>query len=203
VDLARGLLHVERSWDDEEGAIDGKTKAARRTVPIASELRRYLAAHKLRSAAATDEALVFGVAPSVPFTPTTVRSRARAAWTALWRCSAGCEGDVTVQGDTDSPLCERCGKRLSPKHAPIGLHECRHTFASLMIAAGVNAKALSSYMGHASVTITYDRYGHLMPGNEDEAALLLDHYLERGQSSRGAVSRDMQESSSLGPAAVV
>ena len=29
------------------------------------------------------------------------------------------------------------------KLAPIGLHECRHTFASLMIAAGVNAKALS------------------------------------------------------------
>lgn len=27
---------------------------------------------------------------------------------------------------------------------PIGLHECRHTFASLMIAAGVNAKALST-----------------------------------------------------------
>lgn len=30
-----------------------------------------------------------------------------------------------------------------------------------MIAAGVNAKALATYMGHASVTITYDRYGHL------------------------------------------
>ena len=30
---------------------------------------------------------------------------------------------------------------------PIGLHECRHTFASLMIAAGVNAKALSTYSG--------------------------------------------------------
>ena len=29
----------------------------------------------------------------------------------------------------------------------IGLHECRHTFAALMIAAGVNAKALSTYWG--------------------------------------------------------
>jgi integrase len=60
---------------------------------------------------------------------------------------------------------------------PIGLHECRHTFASLMIAAGVNAKALSAYMGHSSVTITLDRYGHLMPGNESEAAQRLDAYL--------------------------
>jgi hypothetical protein len=29
------------------------------------------------------------------------------------------------------------------------------------------------------LTISYDRYGHLMPGNEDEAAELLDGYLER------------------------
>jgi integrase len=61
----------------------------------------------------------------------------------------------------------------------IGLHEARHTFASLMIAAGVNAKALSTYMGHASVSITFDLYGHLMPGNESEAAGMLDEYLAR------------------------
>jgi integrase len=59
----------------------------------------------------------------------------------------------------------------------ITLHECRHTFASLMIAAGVNAKALSTYMGHANISITLDRYGHLMAGNEEEAAGLLDTYL--------------------------
>lgn len=61
---------------------------------------------------------------------------------------------------------------------PIGLHDCRHTFASLMIAAGVNAKALSTFMGHSSITITLDRYGHLFPGSEAEAASLLDAYLE-------------------------
>jgi integrase len=59
----------------------------------------------------------------------------------------------------------------------ITLHECRHTFASLMIAAGVNAKALSTYMGHANISITLDLYGHLFPGNENEAAALLDAYL--------------------------
>ena len=47
-----------------------------------------------------------------------------------------------------------------------------------MIAAGVNVKALSTYMGHSSITITLDRYGHLMPGNEEQAAALLDAYLE-------------------------
>jgi integrase len=59
----------------------------------------------------------------------------------------------------------------------VTLHECRHTYASLMIAAGVNAKALSTYMGHSNISITLDRYGHLMPGNEEEAAGLLDSYL--------------------------
>jgi integrase len=72
---------------------------------------------------------------------------------------------------------------------PIGLYECRHTFASFSIAAGVNAKALSTYMGHSSVTITYDRYGHLMPGNEAEAAGLLDAYLEAAAGGVGSAAR--------------
>ena len=66
---------------------------------------------------------------------------------------------------------------------PIGLHEARHTFASLMIAAGVNAKALATYMGHANIAVTFDRYGHLMPGNETEAAGLLDAYLDRADTA--------------------
>ena len=65
---------------------------------------------------------------------------------------------------------------------PIGLHECRHTFASLLIAAGVNAKAITAYLGHASIQTTFDLYGHLMPGNEDEAVALVDAYLERSDS---------------------
>lgn len=68
---------------------------------------------------------------------------------------------------------------------PIGLHECRHVYASFMIAAGVNPKALSTYMGHTSIVVTLDRYGHLMPGNESEAAGMLSAYLER--SSPGHV----------------
>ena len=65
---------------------------------------------------------------------------------------------------------------------PIGFHQCRHTYASFMIAAGVNAKALSAYMGHTSITTTLDRYGHLFPGNEGEAAELLDTWLIRAHA---------------------
>jgi integrase len=56
-----------------------------------------------------------------------------------------------------------------------------HTYASFMIAAGVNAKALSVFMGHSSIKVTFDLYGHLMPGTEAEAAALLDAFLSRGR----------------------
>jgi integrase len=61
----------------------------------------------------------------------------------------------------------------------IGLHECRHTYATLLIDARVNPKTVSTFMGHASISITLDRYGHLFPGSEDEAAQLVDAYLAR------------------------
>jgi hypothetical protein len=48
-----------------------------------------------------------------------------------------------------------------------------------MIAAGVNAKALSEFLGHASISMTFDLYGHLLPGTHDEAAGLLDALLAR------------------------
>src|SRR5262249_54323262 len=46
----------------------------------------------------------------------------------------------------DSSLAARAGTAWRRAELdPITLHECRHTFASMMIAAGVNAKALSTY----------------------------------------------------------
>jgi hypothetical protein len=50
-------------------------------------------------------------------------------------------------------------------------------------------------MGHADIATTYDLYGHLLPGSEDEAATRLDAYFERAsapqlrhsRSSNGAV----------------
>ena len=55
-----------------------------------------------------------------------------------------------------------------------------------MIAAGVNVKALSTFMGHSSITITLDRYGHLLPGSEEEAAGMRDAYLGRSAGQKWA-----------------
>jgi integrase len=146
VDLADGLIRVERSMSGH-GELGGpKSRAGRRSVPIVAALRDLLVDHKLVTRRA--RGLVFGSSGAQPFTPTAVRKRALTAWR-----RAGLE--------------------------PIGLHECRHTFASLLIAAGVNAKAITAYLGHASIQTTFDLYGHLMPGNEEEAVALVDAYLER------------------------
>jgi integrase len=151
VDLASGLIRVQRSYDEKARVfVTPKSRAGERKVPIAAVLRDELVAHKRR--VGWPDGLVFGRTTERPFDGSSCWRRDRLAW-----------------------------KRASL--SPLGFHEARHTFASLMIAAGVNAKALSTYMGHSSVTITYDRYGHLMPGNEDEAAGLLDAYLERANTA--------------------
>lgn len=146
IDLAEGVIRVERGWDMKEGEQETKGRN-RRKVPIASALREQLAAHMMRSGRRGDD-LLFGESATKPLDVRRFTDRADTAW-------------------KDAGL-----KRIT-------LHECRHSYASLMIAAGVNAKALCDYMGHSSIQVTYDKYGHLMPGNHEEAAGLLDAYLLR------------------------
>jgi integrase len=67
----------------------------------------------------------------------------------------------------------------------IGLHECRHTFASFAIAAGLNIKQVSTYMGHADVKITLNTYGHLFGDDPEQAAVKLDEYLAAAVARQG------------------
>ena len=53
-------------------------------------------------------------------------------------------------------------------------HELRHTAASLAIGAGANVKAVQMMLGHASATLTLDRYGHLFSDELDNVAERLD-----------------------------
>jgi Phage integrase family len=148
LDFEKGLIRVERSYDPKARVfVEPKSRAGRRTVPMAKVLRQYLSQARLETGRSTG--LVFSVDGETVFDDRRVAVLATACWQ----------------------------KR---KLEPVTLHECRHTFASLMIQAGVNVKALSAYMGHTSITITLDRYGHLLPGNEEEAASLLDAYLGVG-----------------------
>ena len=51
------------------------------------------------------------------------------------------------------------------------------------IASGTNAKAITTFMGHANIATAFDLYGHLVPGGEDEAVALIDAYFERSNTA--------------------
>jgi integrase len=170
IDLAKRQIRVQRGWDDIEAERDDvKSDAGRRTVPILEVLAGELADHGLRTTRAGDD-LVFGREPGVAFTPSTVRLDAMKAW---GRVNAKVRKAAQERGEDvdEAQLLD-----------PIGLHESRHCFASMLIASGANAKVIQSVMGHATIQMTFDRYGHLMPGGLDEAAAAANAYLTTARS---------------------
>ncbi len=48
-----------------------------------------------------------------------------------------------------------------------GMHVLRHTYASVLLDAGENIKALAAYLGHADPGFTLRIYTHLLPSSED------------------------------------
>ena len=52
----------------------------------------------------------------------------------------------------------------------IRFHDLRHTFASILIDLGENPKYIQNQMGHSSIKITLDIYGHLLKTVNKEAA---------------------------------
>jgi integrase len=61
-----------------------------------------------------------------------------------------------------------------PHKAALRFHDLRHTCASLLIAQGAHPKLIQQRLGHSSITITLDRYGHLLPSLETALAEQLD-----------------------------
>lgn len=80
------------------------------------------------------------------------------------------------------------GRRVwSPATRALGLdglrfHDLRHTAVALAISRGAHPKAIQERMGHSSVVVTLDRYGHLFEGLDGHIADGLDGLL---RNSRG------------------
>jgi integrase len=62
------------------------------------------------------------------------------------------------------PLAEQAGM------AGTRFHDLRHFFASQLIAQGETAAYVRDQMGHSSIKVTFDTYGHLFPGRGKEAS---------------------------------
>jgi integrase len=71
------------------------------------------------------------------------------------------------------PLLRQAGLRYRKPHT------LRHTFASMLIQAGESLAYVKEQLGHASITLTVDTYGHLIPGTNKAAVDRLDDATRR------------------------
>jgi integrase len=70
-----------------------------------------------------------------------------------------------------SQICERAG--LGHWHP----HELRHSAASLMLASGVKLQVVSEVLGHSSIRMTADVYGHILDPDRQHAASAMSEVL--------------------------
>jgi integrase len=163
IDLALKRIKVHAGWDQYEGEIDTKTEKGKRTTVVIDLLEDLLVRH-LKRTGRSGRDLVFGKTASDPFCPGTIHNKAKRAWKEARQLED--EANIIPEGE---------------RVRPIGLHDSRHTAVSHMLDAGITIDKVSKFMGHASITVTIDRYGHLLPGGEAEAAEILNEYHARRQ----------------------
>lgn len=87
----------------------------------------------------------------------------------------------------------------------VRFHDVRHTHVSWLIAAGRHLTAISRRLGHASITITSDRYGHLLPDVDDGIVDALDDVMpsadlgeQEGSNGPGEARSDPEQPGETG-----
>lgn len=181
IDLDAGLVHVRRQLRRERLTIEEQQDSERRTHLVLRDLKTKRSRRTLHLAPALDAVL---------------RShRARQAKERLVAGPAWVESDLVFSTRKGTPidpdnfaqyfhrLCARAGLgHWTP-------HELRHSAASIMLAQGTPLWVVSEVLGHASVAITKDIYGHLLGAEKREATEAISNAL---YSSNGT-TRDQAE----------
>ncbi len=70
---------------------------------------------------------------------------------------------------------ERILERVGLPH--IRFHDLRHTCATLLLAKGVHPKFVQELLGHATISITLDRYSHVIPAMGDQTKKAMEDVL--------------------------
>ena len=94
-------------------------------------------------------------------------------------------GDVDGKPLDPSTVTHNFGRMIKRAGLNARFHDLRHTYATLMLAAGVHAKIVSEALGHSTVAITLDIYSHVTPGLQEAAAKQLDSLLPVGVARAG------------------
>jgi integrase len=71
--------------------------------------------------------------------------------------------------------------------APLRFHDLRHTYTALMVAAGAHPKLLQAQLGHTSINVTLNTYGHLFPDAFTDVGEALDRLVHASRLEAQAV----------------
>jgi integrase len=156
VDLDRGHLRIETAL--EQTRAHGirikapKTRKGRRTISLPARAVTELRGHWR---AQQEQRLALGIGKAPADSPVL----------------------ATLDGKPQSPgaITKAWSRAMVEIGMPdAGLHSLRHTHVSTLIAAGMDILTISRRIGHASVKVTLDTYGHLIHGTDDRAAQIMD-----------------------------
>ena len=75
------------------------------------------------------------------------------------------------------------GARSAAGLGELRFHDLRHTAVALAIAQGAHPKAIQRRMGHSTINMTLDRYGHLFPELDEKIASDLGAVMQEASSS--------------------
>lgn len=162
VDLKRGEIRVSQRADQFKKIGPTKSEAGMRSIPVPPPVINALKQHRLKQAPGVE--LVFANPEGQPRSHTNIVNKGLIP--AMIR--AGVTIPTGEAGEGGQPL-------LKAKYT--GLHALRHFFASWCInrkedgGLGLPAKMVQERLGHASIVMTMDVYGHLFPRGDDGTEL--------------------------------
>ncbi len=176
VDLKKGILHV-RQRADRYGVVGmPKSGAGRRTVPLPPIVVNTLKEWQL-ACPKNDAGLVFANrAGNIEYHNNMLH---RGLW--VTELAAG----VSVASDK---VDEEGNPIMYPKYS--GFHTLRHWYASWCINRKIDGgleltpKSVQTRMGHSSIQVTFDTYGHLFPAVDEGAAVAAARRRLYSQSTR-------------------
>lgn len=162
IDLNAATVTVEQRADLKNVIGPPKSEAGHRTVPLPASAIMALRAWKL-ACPKSDDNLVF---PSVAQKVMSHRFMSLN----IMGASQIAAGLATAATDDNGKLV--LNKQEQPVMVPrYGLHDFRHAAASLWIEQRVNPKRVQKWMGHGSIQVTFDTYGHLFDQADQDSAV--------------------------------
>ena len=165
IDLKAGEIHVRQRADRFNDIGKPKSAAGERLVPFGKFVANMLKEWKL-ACPKSDGDLVF------PNGEGNVESLANIINRGLIPAQLAASVNVPLRDDKGKPKHDDEGKPMV-KAKYTGMHSLRHFYASWLInrpeqgGLGLTPKIVQERLGYSSITMTYDRYGHLFPRGDD------------------------------------